>query len=160
MAITDVEGSETFWIDAPGSAKNTLSEKWVRSLRTDAARFGERLDFCHQKTVSTTTLDAMVATHGAPLFIKIDVEGAEVRVIGGLGRPVPYLSFEVNLPEFREDGLECVQRLSRLAPRSRFNYTANVQSGLALEQWVSASDFASVLDSCAESSIEVFWNGV
>ena len=33
--------------------------------------------------VPVTTLDALVAKHGAPDFVKIDVEGAEARVLGG-----------------------------------------------------------------------------
>jgi FkbM family methyltransferase len=31
---------EKFWIDVPGSAKSTLSQKWVETLRADAKRFG------------------------------------------------------------------------------------------------------------------------
>ena len=158
LAISDAQGVDTFWIDTPGSAKNTLSEKWVDTLRVDADRFGERLRFGHQTKVTTTTLDAMMAGHGVPFFVKIDVEGAEARVLRGLGRPVHYLSFEINLPEFLEEGLECVQRLRRLAPDSRFNYTADIQTGLALGRWVSAPEMTGILASCVENSIEVFWN--
>jgi FkbM family methyltransferase len=157
LAVSEKEGVDTFWIDAPGSAKNTLSEKWVNALRNDRARFGERLTFGSQRPVVTTTLDELINRHGVPFLIKIDVEGAEVKVLRGLSRPVRYLSFEVNLPEFREEGLECVHRLHHIAPNSRFNYTMDVSRGLALREWFPATRFLGVLESCQDSSVEVLW---
>ena len=44
--------------------------------------------------VSVTTLDALIARHGVPAFIKIDVEGYEAEALAGLTQPVPALSFE------------------------------------------------------------------
>jgi len=93
------------------------------------------------------------------MFIKIDVEGYELNVIRGLQRPVPYLSFELNLPEFRLDGLQCVEKLGVLAPRGEFNYSADCEHGLALDHWLSAGEFLHVLGQCPENAIEVFWKG-
>src|SRR5262249_4773543 len=115
------------------------------------------LDFVQCRTIETTTLEDLIAAHGRPLFVKIDVEGYELNVIRGLRQPVPYLSFEVNLPEFRSEGLECVALLGSLAADGKFNYTVDCEIGLGLERWLNASEFLKVLDQCAESSIEVFW---
>jgi FkbM family methyltransferase len=100
-AVSEERGSRTFWIDEPGSAKNTLSEKWVDTLRRDEKHFGKLLSFPRSVRVDAITLEDLVQTYGQPFFIKIDVEGHEFNVLSGLRRPVPYLSFEVNLPEFR-----------------------------------------------------------
>lgn len=81
------------WIDAPGGAKNTLSQKWAESLKEDDKRFGEKLHFGKEKVVQTISMEDLIAQQEAPFFIKIDVEGYEINVLKGLKRPVPYLSF-------------------------------------------------------------------
>lgn len=161
-AVSDKSATETMWIDGPGSAVNTLSQKWAGALKGNKARqtYGHYgLDFAKQKTVETTTLEQLMSVHGVPTFIKIDVEGYELNVIRSLQRPVPYLSFEVNLPEFRPEGLECVEILGRLAAAGKFNYAVDCEEGLALERWLSPDEFLHVLKQCRESAIEVFWKG-
>jgi hypothetical protein len=157
-ALSDKEAVETMWIDEPGSAKNTLSKKWVETLKQDDERFKQHHEFAEQTTVETTTLDNLIAAHGLPFFIKIDVEGHEPNVLRGLHSTVRFLSFEVNLPEFAAEGQECVQILSRLAPEGVFNYVSGeYERGLALQEWRAAPAFSGVLAACTEKSIEVFW---
>ena len=161
-AVSDKNTTESMWIDGPGSAVNTLSRKWATTLRGNKARhtYGHcGLDFVQRRTVETTTLEDLIAVHGRPLFIKIDVEGYELNVIWGLRHPIPYLSFEVNLPEFRPEGLQCVALLGSLAVDSKFNYAVDCERGLALEPWLNSNEFLPVLKQCAENTIEVFWKG-
>jgi FkbM family methyltransferase len=161
-AVSDQSTVETMWVDGPGSAVNTLSQKWATTLKGNKARhtYGHYgLDFAREKTVETTTLEELISAHGVPIFIKIDVEGYELNVIRSLQRPVRYLSFEVNLPEFRPEGMQCVELLERLAASGTFNYAVECEQGLALERWLSADDFRNVLGQCTESAIEVFWKG-
>lgn len=156
-AVSDKSSTETMWIDAPAGAKNTLSKKWAESLKEDESRFGEKLQFGKMKEVQTISMEQLIATYGLPFFIKIDVEGYEINVLRGLQQPVPYLSFEVNLPEFREEGQECIRLLGELVPNGEFNYSADCRSGLALDKWVSKEEISVFLHSCNHSSIEVFW---
>jgi FkbM family methyltransferase len=156
-AISDSASTATMWIDTPGGAKNTLSQKWAESLRDDDRRFGHRLAFRGQREVVTISMEQLIAAHGLPFFVKIDVEGHELSVLRGMQQPVPYLSFEVNLPEFRREGLECVQVLASLAPDGKFNYTDDCRRGLVLQRWVSNVEIARVVGSCMDKSIEVFW---
>jgi hypothetical protein len=121
MAVSDSVGTHTMWVDAPGSAKNTLNPKWVDTLRTDAQRFGTTLQFAQELEVKTTTLEELFRIHGRPYYIKIDVEGHEPAVLKGLQSAVPYVSFEVNLPEFkpeavqRKDVREITQSIQQMA---------------------------------------------
>jgi FkbM family methyltransferase len=156
-AISDRSSTETMWIDTPGGAKNTLSQKWAETLRDDEKRFGHRLSFGQRKEVETISIEQLIAAHGSPFFIKIDIEGNELRALRGMQRPVPCLSFEVNIPEFRREGLECIQVLGRLAGDGKFNYTSDCRRGLALDGWISKEEISAVLDSCTDESIEVFW---
>ncbi len=156
-AVSEENGTMRMWIDTPGSAVNTISEKWAETLRTDNSRFGERLAFAQWKEVETVSVERLVEQYGSPFFVKIDVEGHELSVLRGMQRPVPYLSFEVNLPEFRSEGLECVQVLGRLARNGQFNYTADCRQGLAMARWPAVEEFLPVLNRCGDRSIEVYW---
>lgn len=159
-AASDRATTETMWIDGPGAAVNTLSQKWVDTLKGDKIRFKHAhssLDFARRRVVETTTLEQLILAHGPPFFVKIDVEGYEVRVLQGLKCPVPLLSFEVNLPEFRPEGLECVKLLEGLAVNVVFNYATDYRQGLVLGKWLSAGAFSQSLEACTELSIEVFW---
>ncbi len=156
-AVSDKESVERIWIHTPGSAKNALSEKWAAILRDDDKRFGQKLVFGEWKNIETISIDSLVAKYGLPYFIKIDVEGYELNVLRGMSRPIPYLSFEVNLPEFRGEGLECIEVLRRLDTSGVFNHAEDCRGGMALRDWLPAAEYEAVLKTCNSSSIEVFW---
>jgi FkbM family methyltransferase len=156
-AVSEKSSTESMWIDTPGGAKNTLSQKWAKTLQGDDRRFGKRLNFGQRKEVETISIEQLFVAHGLPCFIKIDVEGLEINVLRGMKQPVPYLSFEVNLPEFRPEGLECIHLLGRLAPDGLFNYTTDCRRGLALKRWLAREEFSAVFDSCGDESIEILW---
>jgi FkbM family methyltransferase len=156
-AISEESSTQKMWIDAPGSALNTLCDKWAETLRDDEARFGRRMSFGQWKEVETTSIERLIAEHGVPYFVKIDVEGHELSVLRGMRQPVPYLSFEVNLPEFRAEGLECVQELGRLAADGQFNYSTDCRQGLAQQRWLNKEEISGVLASSPDPSLEIFW---
>jgi FkbM family methyltransferase len=159
-AVSESVGVEMMLVDGPGSAVNTLSSKWAEVLKADRARLNnslDRLEFQHQEPVKTITLEHMIAEHGTPFFIKIDVEGNELKVLRGLVRAVPFLSFEVNLPEFAAEGIECLNVLEKLAVNGRFNYSSDCRNGLLLDEWLDSERLATLIARCHERSIEIFW---
>src|SRR5215469_8936131 len=58
-AVSEKSGKAIFLIDEPGSAKNTLSQKWADSLRIDSSRFGKTLAFAGHREIETTTLEEL-----------------------------------------------------------------------------------------------------
>lgn len=78
-------------------------------------------------TVAVTTLDALAGTHGAPAFIKIDVEGYEAAVLAGLRRAPRALSFEFTTIQ-RPVALECLTLLHGLGYRA---FNACLGEGMA-----------------------------
>ena len=158
-AVSDKVTTETMWIDRVGSSLNTLSQKWVDTLKGDKVRFkhtNSSLEFAQHRVIETTTLDDLIVAHGLPFFIKIDVEGYEAKVLKGLRHRVPLVSFEANLPEFKPEALECVELLSRLSADGKFNYAADGHHNLALETWLDAGAFSQELEKCSLNTIEVF----
>jgi len=159
-AASDRIGVEELIIDGPGSAVNTISRKWADHLKKNKEDFKYQhcgLQFSTVKSVATTTLDDLFNLYGIPFFVKIDVEGHELNVLLGMRRSDPFLSFEVNLSTFRQEGIKCVQVLHQLSGDGRFNYTPDCCSGLMLDQWVLAEEFCVVLEKCSDETIEVFW---
>jgi FkbM family methyltransferase len=159
-AVSDGVGSIEMYIDGPGSALNTISLKWANYLKENKEHFEWQhcgLDFSRRKRVATTTVEELTSLYGMPFFVKIDVEGHELSVLRGIQRPIPFLSFEVNMRAFRDEGIQCVQTLSRLKPDGYFNYTPDCSSGLVLKEWLGSDKFCAVFESCADETVEVFW---
>ncbi|TXL70071.1 FkbM family methyltransferase [Vineibacter terrae] len=94
----------------------------------------ERERWTGRVTVPLTTLDALIAQHGEPAFIKIDVEGLEEAVLQGLSCAVRALSFEFTTIQ-RGVAVACLQRCAALGSY-RFNAALGESQVLAHESWL------------------------
>lgn len=108
-------GRAEMFLNTANPAVSTLSAAFVAAARTGPNWRGQVWD--GRAAVAVTTLDALIARHGVPDFVKIDVEGHEAAVLAGLSRPLPALSFEVTHLR-RGAGLACLDRLEALAPHA------------------------------------------
>lgn len=95
-------------------------------------------------TVKVSTLRQAVARYGLPAFVKIDVEGFELQVMQGLGRPVPLLSFEYHLREESiSQAVECVRYLCSLGEVS-VNFSPAEELRFMLSEWIPGERFGQV----------------
>ena len=116
------EGTATFWEFEPGSAYNTISEKWAAALTDEGSnRFGMKQAQPQSQQVAMVTVDSLIDRFGTPAYLKIDAEGFEWPVLQGLNRRCSLVSAEFNLPEFQSELHDSVARLTGLLPDALFN---------------------------------------
>lgn len=132
-------GRVTFHVNSANPTVSTVSGDFVRDAVGKAGWEGQVWDRTIE--VPVTTLDEQIATFGVPAFMKIDVEGYEDQVLAGLSRAVPALSFEFTTIQ-RDVAYRCLERISGLDPRYRFNLALGESQKLDLAAPVTAEAMA------------------
>jgi len=117
VALGRKTGTVELKLNPPNPTVATASKEFVAAA--EGALGWEDQRWTKNVTVPLTTLDALIARHGLPRFVKIDVEGFEDEVLAGLTRPLPALSFEFTTIQ-REVALVCLERCAALG-YARFN---------------------------------------
>lgn len=127
---------------------SSLSRAWIERVSADPS-FAE-VRWAPQCEVPVTTLAELIAHHGEPRFVKIDVEGFELEVLSGLDRPLQALSFEV-LPVATDAALACIERVAQW-DQYEFNWSLGEQYQWVEAHWCSAQSMRDRVSSLAAGS--------
>ncbi len=135
-AVGRAPGTAEMKINPGNPTISTLSDAFIAASRDAAGWQGE--SWPRTLNVAVTTLDSLIATHGRPAFIKLDVEGFEAEALAGLSRHVPALSFEFTTIQ-RAVARACLERCAALGYTE---FAAALGESQALGQWRNAQAMA------------------
>jgi FkbM family methyltransferase len=131
-AAGDLPGRLNLHICYENPSISTVAEEWYAAAQRSPAFRNNR--WLEAVEVDVVTLDQLADQHGVPVFVKIDAEGFDDRVLRGMSfRPLA-ISFEFNL-EIPEVALRCLS-----APIFKsgyeFNYVRGMEMQLVSKQWM------------------------
>ena len=145
MLCPEAAGAQPGEIDMHVNAQNptvsTASPELIAAAQSAPGWEGQVWDTTIR--VPATTLDHLIAQHGTPDFIKIDVEGHELEVLKGLTIPVAALSFEFTTIQ-RDIAQACIDHLSALGPYE-FNLSLGEDHTLRTQDWTTAAQLKAIL---------------
>ena len=147
-AVGARRGRALLYVNQANPTVSTLSADFVRASVGAPGWEGQEWDA--RIEVPVVTLDELIAVHGAPRFVKIDVEGCEPAALSGLTHPVPALSFEFTTIR-RQAAHDCLALLQRLGAY-RFDVALGESQHLEFGEPVPASVLTAWLDALPDTA--------
>lgn len=142
--LGEKEEIKTMYISTSSSQISSFSKEWIDSMKKE--RFSAE-NWDQQEQIELTTLENLISQFGIPSFVKIDVEGFEVNVLGGLLTAVPSLSFEYAVPDEIGKVRACLEKLNHISANYKYNYSIGESMTLELKEYYNFEHFKTVINS-------------
>ena len=147
VAVGGQPGRARMLINSENPTVSSMSSAFVKAAH--GAPGWETQRWSAIADVEVTTLDALIARHGVPAFIKLDVEGFEAEALSGLSQAVRALSFEFTTIQ-PDVALACIEQCVAMG-YLRFNAVLG-ESQAMIGEWVDGKDIARWLSALPQAA--------
>ncbi len=144
-AVDRAEGAIALHLSPATPTVTTASPDFIAA--TAAIGSFAEVRWRHRITVPAVTLDGLIARHGRPDFLKIDIEGLEEAALAGLSTPVPLVAFEF-LAGAVDRAKAALARLAALG-EWRFNVSRGESLVFVFDAWCDRTTVEGWLDEVA-----------